>query len=81
MKYDTLPENKAEANTIVGPHVGIDTRDTLVFGKERLIATIGLEGLVIVDTEDALLVCTKEREQEVREIVKELERRDENRYL
>ncbi len=77
---ELLPAD-GEGNTIVGPHVGIDTRDTLVFGGKRLIATIGLEGLVIVDTEDALLVCTKEREQEVRAIVKELEQRDEKRYL
>lgn len=42
----------------------------LVFGADRLVATIGLEGMVIVDTEDALLVCSKEREQEVRTIVK-----------
>jgi mannose-1-phosphate guanylyltransferase len=77
---DLLPAD-GEGNTIVGPHVGIDTQDTLVFGGKRLVATIGLEGMVIVDTEDALLVCTKEREQEVRAIVKELERRDEKQYL
>ncbi|MCP4541345.1 MAG: NTP transferase domain-containing protein [Chloroflexi bacterium] len=77
---ELLPTD-TEGNTIIGPHVGIDTRDTLVFGGKRLVATIGLEGLVIVDTENALLVCTKEREQQVRAIVKELERRDEKRYL
>jgi mannose-1-phosphate guanylyltransferase len=59
-------------NIFVGPHVGIDTHDTLAFGGKRLIATIGVKGMVIVDTEDALLVCPKEREQEVREIVSRL---------
>ena len=63
----------AQGNTVVGQHVGIDTTDTLVVGEDRLIATIGLEGLVIVDTKDALLVCTKEREQDVRQLVKLLE--------
>ena len=77
---ELLPAD-ARGNIVVGPHVGIDTRDTLVFGRDRLVATIGLEGMVIVDTEDALLVCTKEREQEVRALVRELERRDERRYL
>jgi mannose-1-phosphate guanylyltransferase len=77
---ELLPAD-AQGNIVVGPHVGIDTRDTLVFGRDRLVATIGLEGMVIVDTEDALLVCTKEREQEVRALVRELERRDEKRYL
>jgi mannose-1-phosphate guanylyltransferase len=68
-------------NVVVGPHVGIDTRDTLVFGGKRLIATIGLEGMVIVDTEDALLVCPREREQEVRAIVRRLESEDWREYL
>jgi mannose-1-phosphate guanylyltransferase len=77
---ELLPAD-AQGNIVVGPHVGIDTRDALVFGRNRLVATIGLEGMVIVDTEDALLICTKEREQEVRALVRELERRDEKRYL
>ncbi|HEY73903.1 MAG: mannose-1-phosphate guanyltransferase [Chloroflexi bacterium] len=80
-----LLEADEAGNIVVGPHVGIDTQDTLIFGRsgKRLVATIGVEGLVIVDTEDALLVCTQEREQEVREIVHLLEReeRGETGYL
>jgi hypothetical protein len=43
-----------------------------LFGDKRLIATIGVQGLVIVDTEAAVLVCPKEREQAVREMVDKL---------
>ncbi len=70
-----------ESNVVVGPHVGIDTRNTLVFGDRRLIATIGLDGVVIVDTDDALLVCTKEQEQGVRELVRRLEEENLKAYL
>ena len=77
---EILPTD-SEGNTIVGPHVGIDTRETVVFGGKRLIATIGLEGMVIVDTEDALLVCPRDREQEVRAIVRQLDREDRGEYL
>ena len=77
---ELLPTDK-EGNTIVGLHVGIDTRDTLVFGGKRLVATIGLEGMVIVDTEDALLVCSREQEQAVREIVRRLDRENRGEYL
>jgi mannose-1-phosphate guanylyltransferase len=59
-------------NVVVADHVGIDTYDTLVMGGKRLIATIGLQDLIIVDTDDALLVCSREREQDVREIVQKL---------
>jgi mannose-1-phosphate guanylyltransferase len=78
--FELLPASD-EGNVIVGPHVGIDTRDTLVFGGKRLIATIGLEGMVIVDTEDALLVCPREREQEVRAIVRRLKENGRDEWL
>jgi mannose-1-phosphate guanylyltransferase len=77
---ELLPADR-EGNTIVGPHIGIETRDTLVFGAKRLVATIGLEGMVIVDTGDAVLVCPREREQEVRTIVRRLEREHRGEYL
>jgi mannose-1-phosphate guanylyltransferase len=77
---EILPTD-SEGNTIVGPHVGIDTRETVIFGGKRLIATIGLEGMVIVDTEDALLVCPRDREQEVRAIVRQLNHEDRGEYL
>ena len=76
-----LENEDKEGNVIVGPHVGIDTRDTLVFGEKRLIATIGLEDMIIVDTDDAVLVCSREQEQEVRTLVELLEERGENGYL
>ena len=77
---ELLPAD-GEENIVVGPHVGIDTRDTLIFGGERLVATIGLEGMVIVDTEDALLVCPREREQDVREIVSRLKENGRSEWL
>jgi len=77
---ELLPANE-DGNTIAGPHVGIDTRDTLVFGGKRLIATIGLEGMVIVDTEDALLVCPRGRAQEVRAIVRRLKENGRSEWL
>ena len=49
-----------------------DSRNTIVFGGRRLIATIGLEDMIIVDTDDALLICPVDREQDVREMVRQL---------
>lgn len=79
---ELLPADES-GNVIVGPHLGLETRDTLIFGngENRLIATVGVEGMVIVDTDDALLVCPMEREQEVRELVRELENQDKVDYL
>ncbi|HDQ72607.1 MAG TPA: mannose-1-phosphate guanyltransferase [Chloroflexi bacterium] len=77
---DLLPVDE-DGNVVSGPHAGIDTRDTLIFGSERLVATIGLEGMIIVDTEDALLVCPMDREQEVRDLVAKLAEQGKGVYL
>jgi mannose-1-phosphate guanylyltransferase len=66
--------DKDEAgNVVVGHHLNVDTRDCLIYSSKRTIATIGVQDLVIVETEDALLVCPRDREQEVRRIVQRLE--------
>lgn len=73
---------KNKQNLINAEHIGIDTENTLVYGnKKKLIATIGIENLIIVDTENALLVCDKNRAQEVKKIVEKLEKKNERRYL
>jgi mannose-1-phosphate guanylyltransferase len=55
-------------------HLGLETKNSLIFGNngERLIVTIGVEDLVIVDTGDVLLVCPKDYAQQVRQVVKSL---------
>jgi mannose-1-phosphate guanylyltransferase len=78
---DLLPTDSDGNTTMGGEHAGIDTHNTLVFGDTRLIATIGIKDMVIVDTPDALLVCPKEREQEVREMVRKLEKEGFQRWL
>ncbi|KXK20729.1 MAG: Mannose-1-phosphate guanylyltransferase (GDP) [Chloroflexi bacterium OLB15] len=64
-----------------GPdHVTLDTRNTLVY-SDKLTVTIGLEDLVIVDTSDVLLVCHRDRAQDVKQIVNMLKDRDGGAYL
>jgi mannose-1-phosphate guanylyltransferase len=62
------------ANTVRSDHVGIDTKNTLIYGSGRLIATIGLEGMMVIDAGDAILVCPKDRAQQVKELVEKLKR-------
>jgi mannose-1-phosphate guanylyltransferase len=69
-----LPRN-SERNVIKGKHIGINSKDSLIYGGGRLIATIGVKNLIIVDTDEALLICDKSQDQKVREIVRQLENR------
>jgi mannose-1-phosphate guanylyltransferase len=53
----------------------IDAHNAVVLGNGRLVALLGLDNVVVVDTEDALLVCDRSRAQDVRKLVDELKRR------
>lgn len=66
---ELLPPDEQD-NSFTGPHVALDTTDTLVFSDTKLVATVGLHGMVVVVTDDAVLICPKEREQEVRSVVR-----------
>jgi mannose-1-phosphate guanylyltransferase len=66
-------EADGAATSEQGRHVDHDSRDCLVFpGGGRLVATVGLEGLVVVDTGDVVLVMPRERAQDVKHIVAQL---------
>ena len=56
-------------NVRIGRGVDIDSSNTIVYSGDRLVATIGVEDLIIVDTTDATLVLPKERAQDVRQVV------------
>lgn len=63
------------SNVIVGPHVTLDTNASLVYSDSgRIIATIGLDHMLVVDTGDALLIAPRSRAQDVKKIVDELRR-------
>jgi mannose-1-phosphate guanylyltransferase len=80
--FDVL-ELDQEGNHFKGnmpERVVIDTRNTLVY-SDRLIATIGVEDIIIVDTQDVLLICHKDRSQEVRDVVNHLRSLKKSEYL
>lgn len=64
-----------------GEYVEIDTKNCLVHFSDQLIATIGVENLIIVDTKDAVLVCRKDRAEEVKKLVNLLKDKGKLKYL
>ncbi len=58
----------------------VDTRNTLVY-SDKLTVTIGIEDIVVVDTPDALMICHKQRAQDVKEVVKQLRELNKEDYL
>ncbi len=71
-----LYETDALGNRVQGEGVLIDCRNTYVQGDQRLVAAVGVDNLLIIDTGDAVLVASRDRAQEVKAVVEELTRQD-----
>lgn len=71
-----------KGNVLKGEVIHIDTKNSLLYTySKKVLATVGLENIVVIDTEDALLVCPLNRAQEVKKLFPELEKKGLTRYL
>ena len=66
--YEELPKDE-NGNTINENHICIDSKNNLIYGKDRKIATVDIEDLIIVDTGDAILISKKGSSQKVKKAV------------
>jgi len=71
-----LYETDALGNRVQGEGVLVECRNTFIQAEKRLVAAVGVDNLVIVDTGDAVLVASRNRAQEVKAVVDELTRQD-----
>lgn len=69
--YDELPKDE-NGNSQNSNHIAIDSKNNLIYGNERKIATVDIEDCIIVDTGDALLVSKKGSSQKVKQVVEKL---------
>ncbi len=68
-----LLEKDEKGNVRKGDVITVDTRNTMIMGNRRLIATIGLEDCLIVETDDAVLISRKGEAQQVRKVFRQLQ--------
>lgn len=61
--------------------VSLDTGNCIIYSEKQLVTTIGLNNMIVVSTDDALMVCPKEKAQDVRRIVDELNSRGMTQYV
>ena len=78
--HDVL-EHDADGNLFEGEYVDIDSKDCFVYSPDQLVATIGLSNLVIINTPDAVLICPKDRSQDVKKVVEKLKERGQTKFL
>ena len=67
-----ISKNDSHGNVINGNVVSVENSDSIIQAENRLVAALGLKGIIVVDTPDALLVCPKERAQDVKKIVEQI---------
>ena len=77
---DNVVPKDAEANILTGNVVNIGSRNSTVYANKRLVAVVGLHETVVVDTEDATLVCAKNAAQDVKKVVEQLKRENREEY-
>jgi mannose-1-phosphate guanylyltransferase/mannose-6-phosphate isomerase len=71
-----LTEPDEQGNRVQGETVLLDTTDCIIKSEDRLVGALGVRDLVVIDTPDALLVASKSRVQDVKQLYAELKARD-----
>ena len=79
--FDELADEPTDNAVVNADHLAVDSAGLLIQGGGKLIATIGVENLIIIETDDALLVCAKDRAQDVKKIVEKLKLDNGQNYL
>ena len=68
-------------NVINGNAVTVDTKNCIIHGGKKLIATVGIEDIIVVDTEDALLICEKDSAGNIKKVLENLKICNRTEYL
>ena len=76
-----VSEKDGNQNVKIGNVIDIDTKNSLIMGDKRLIATIGLEDLIIVETPDAIVIAKKGEGQKIKDLVNILKNEEETKHL
>lgn len=78
--YDVSKKDKNN-NVMVGHVLDENSKNSFVYASSKLVATIGLEDTVIIETEDAILACKKDKTQDVKKIFDTLKKQNDNTHL
>ena len=77
-----LSDKDLDNNAVEAPEkILLASKNNYIFSSKKIIAAVGIENLVVVDTEDALLICKKDESQKVKDVVDTLRRNGFDKYL
>jgi len=80
--FDVLLPDEGGNVVVNSLHLPLDTHNSLVYSTgKKLVVTIGVDDLILVDSEDALLVCHRDQAQQVRQVIEKLKKQNQDEYL
>ena len=65
-------EKDSSSNALLGRHIGVDSAGCVIYSPSKLVATVGIQDLIVVETPSALLLCARDRADDVKELVQKL---------
>lgn len=74
-------QTNEDGNIVEGNVITINVKDSIIQAKDKLVATVGLKDIIIVDTEDSILICNKNSVQDVKRVIENLKVCNRNQYL
>lgn len=81
LAVERIRQSNEFGNVITGNAITVDTKNTIIQGEKKLIATVGVENLIVVDTEDALLICEKDSAGNIKKVLENLKICNRTEYL
>lgn len=81
LAVERIKKSNDLGNIVDGNIITINTKNCIIQGDKKLIATVGLEDLVIVDTEDATLICDRDSTADIKKVLENLRICNRNEYL
>lgn len=81
LAVERIKRTNEYGNVVSGNVITIDTKNCIIEGSKKLIATVGLENLIIVDTDDATLICDKNSAGDIKKVLENLKICNRNEYL
>ncbi len=74
-------EKDEHSNAFKGQHLSLSARNCMIYNPDQLTALIGVQDIIVVNTDDALLVCHKDFDQKVKEVVEALRKKKQDKFL
>lgn len=79
--FSDLNDKDNSGNSFIGDSIDVGSTNTLVFSRDKLVATLGVDNLMIINTPDAVLVADKNQAQQVKSIITQIEKQKRKEHL